>query len=155
MLQSITQTLGPWAWIIFGLLLLIVEIFLPGVYFIWFGLAAATTGILSLIFWEQAFWAWQLQGICFALLSLIYVLLARRYFKSAGEASDEPLLNNREASLIGRTATLTEAITNGYGRVKLDDSTWRVTGEDAPLGSRVLITGADAQVLRVEPVETT
>lgn len=152
MMHFFGETLGPWSWVIVGLILLTAEIFLPGVYLFWFGLAAVTTGVISLGIWEMGFWIWQIQGICFAALSLVFVLLARRYLKSNADTSDEPLLNNREASLIGRIATLSEAITNGYGRVKLDDSTWRVEGDDAPIGTRVVIIGANAQILRVEPV---
>lgn len=154
MFQSLNDTLGPWAWVIFGLVVLAAEIFLPGVYLMWFGLAAITTGLISLGLWAESFWQWQIQLLVFGFLSLAYVLIARRYLKSGAQISDQPLLNNREGSLIGRTATLSEAIVEGYGRIKLDDSIWRVEGQDAPIGTRVVVTGANAQILRVEPISS-
>lgn len=153
MFQSLTQALGPWIWFLVGFLLLTAEIFVPGVYLIWLGLAGLTTGLLSLALWLFGLWSWQIQILVFAALSLSYVFAARRYLKSEAERSDEPLLNNREASLIGRTATLGEPIVDGYGRIKLDDSIWRVGGLDAPIGTRVIVTGANAQVLRVTSIE--
>lgn len=150
MFQQFTQTMGPWTWVTIGLLALMAEIFLPGVYLIWFGLAAITTGLVSLALWNQSVWIWQVQFLSFALLSLVYVLAARRYMKSDDNSSDQPHLNNREASMIGRTATLIDAIENGYGRIRLEDSVWRVSGADAPAGSRVMIVGANSQILQVE-----
>lgn len=150
MIQSLFSSLGPWAWIIIGLALLAAETVLPGVYLIWFGAAGLTTGLISLGMWNQPFWTWQAQGLIFALFSVAYVLLARRYLKTGNDHSDQPLLNKREASLIGRTSTLTEAISDGFGRVKIDDSIWRVTGPDLEAGSRVVVTGANGQILTVE-----
>ena len=155
MIQTFFLSLGPWAWIIIGLALLGAETVLPGVYLIWFGAAGLTTGLLSLTLWDQPLWTWQLQGLIFALFSIAYVLLARRYLKSGNGLTDQPLLNKREASLIGRTLTLTEAISDGFGRVKIDDSIWRVTGPDLEAGSRVIVTGANGQILKVERANET
>jgi membrane protein implicated in regulation of membrane protease activity len=156
MLQNLSQTLGPWGWAILGLILLSAEIFLPGVYLVWFGLAGITLGIISLALWDFSFWTWHFQLIAFAVLSLAYVVVARRTLKSSNNASDEPNLNNREASLIGRTAVLSEPIIEGRGRIKLDDTWWRIEGADAPIGARVEVISAAAQLLHVRlitPVE--
>ena len=51
--------------------------------------------------------------------------------------------------MIGRTATLTEPITEGRGRIKLGDTMWRVTGPDLPAGTQVRVTGADATDLEL------
>lgn len=152
MLQNLAQTLGPWGWAVFGLVLLSAEIFLPGVYLIWFGLAGISLGVVSLLLWDVPIWTWQLQILVFAILSLVYVLLARRYLKSNSNTSDEPNLNRREASLVGRTATLVEAVSEGRGRIKLDDTWWRIEGPDAPAGTRVEVISADAQLLHVRVV---
>jgi membrane protein implicated in regulation of membrane protease activity len=53
--------------------------------------------------------------------------------------------------LIGRTVVLTEAIANGRGRARVNDTIWRVEGVDLPAGSNVVITGCDGTVLQVEP----
>ena len=54
--------------------------------------------------------------------------------------SDLPLLNRRSEQLIGRTATLTEPISNGRGRIRIGDTLWRVSGPDLPVGTQVKVT---------------
>ena len=46
--------------------------------------------------------------------------------------------------------TLDQAIENGVGYVRLDDSRWKVSGPDLPKGTKVRVTGADGTVLEVE-----
>jgi membrane-bound ClpP family serine protease len=42
---SALAALGPWVWIIMGLLFMLVELLAPGLFFIWLGLAALATGL--------------------------------------------------------------------------------------------------------------
>ncbi|CUX64508.1 NfeD family protein [Agrobacterium tumefaciens] len=153
MLQRLASEFGPWSWWIVGFILLAAELVAPGVFLIWIGLAALVIGALSLFFWEAAFWAWQLQFVLFAALSIIFALLGRRYFGRNRDTSDEPFLNQREASLVGRTATLQEPIVEGRGRIRLDDTWWSVNGEDMPAGTRVRIAAARGRTLVIEPLD--
>ena len=89
----------------------------------------------------------------FATLSVVFALLGRKYFGRNRGASDEPFLNQREASLVGRTATLQEPIVEGRGRIRLDDTWWPVNGEDMPAGTRVRIASARGRTLTVEPID--
>ena len=60
---------------------------------------------------------------------------------------DQPLLNRRGEQLVGRTATLTEPIHEGRGRIQLGDTLWRVAGPDLPVGARVRVVAvADADL---------
>lgn len=153
MLQRLATDLGPWSWWIVGFVLLAAELIAPGVFLIWIGLAALVIGVFSLFFWEAAFWAWQLQLVLFAALSVVFALLGRRYFGRNRAVSDEPFLNQREASLVGRTATLQEPIVEGRGRIRLDDTWWPVNGEDLPAGTRVRIASARGRTLTIEPID--
>ncbi|UXS34107.1 NfeD family protein [Agrobacterium tumefaciens] len=153
MLQRLASEFGPWSWWIVGFILLAAELVAPGVFLIWIGLAALVIGALSLFFWEAGFWAWQLQFVLFAALSIIFALLGRRYFGRNRDTSDEPFLNQREASLVGRTATLQEPIVEGRGRIRLDDTWWSVNGEDMPAGTRVRIAAARGRTLVIEPLD--
>ena len=45
---------------------------------------------------------------------------------------------------------LSEPILNGFGRVALDDSVWRIAGPDLGAGQRIRIVGHDGAVLKVE-----
>ena len=152
MLARLATELGPWSWWIVGFVLFAAELLAPGVFLVWIGAAALVIGLLSLLLWDMALWAWQLQLVLFAALSVVFALLGRKYFGKDKTTSDEPFLNQREASLVGRTATLQEPIAEGRGRIKLDDTWWPVNGEDMPAGTRVRITSAHGRTLVVEAV---
>ncbi|MCB1922411.1 MAG: NfeD family protein, partial [Gammaproteobacteria bacterium] len=51
---------------------------------------------------------------------------------------------------VGRVFVLETPIENGFGKVRVGDSLWRVEGPDAAAGSRVRVTSADGVVLVVE-----
>jgi membrane protein implicated in regulation of membrane protease activity len=152
MIAKLVTELGPWSWWLAGLLLFAAELVAPGVFLVWIGAAALVIGAISLLLWDTSFWAWQLQSVLFAALSVVFALLGRRYFGTDRATSDEPFLNQRETSLIGRTATLQEPIANGRGRIRLDDTWWPVIGTDMPAGTRVKIVSAHGNSLTVEAV---
>lgn len=152
MVVDLVTNLGPWSWLILGLVLLAAELVAPGVFLIWIGLAALVIGLASLALWDAAFWTWQLQLVLFAALSVAITLLARRFMGGKDMASDEPLLNQRGQSLVGRTATLVEPIREGRGRIRLDDTWWSISGPDLPAGMRVRVAVWDGNELIVEPI---
>lgn len=152
MIERIVTELGPWTWWVLGLVLLTAEIILPGVFLIWIGLAAIVVGSISLALWGDGLWTWQVQILSFAILSVLFAIAGRRLMIRYGNKSDEPLLNQRGASLVGRTATLTEPISEGRGRVRIDDSLWVVGGPDLPVGTQVRVTESSGRELRVEQV---
>lgn len=151
MIMQWLTDLGPWNWMVLGAVLLTLEIVAPGAYLLWLGIAAILTGTLSLQLWDAAIWVWQVQVLVFLGLSIASVLVGRRFFSNRNQDdTDQPLLNQRERQLVGRTAMLEEAITNGYGRVRLGDTLWRVAGPDLPVGTRVRVVSAENGELRVE-----
>ncbi len=149
MIERIILELGPWGWWALGLVLLAAEVVAPGMFLVWIGIAAILTGAVSLLLWETSFWVWQVQLVFFALLAVAAVFAGRRLL-AGSDASDEPLLNQRGARLIGRTAVLEKPISEGRGRIRLDDTTWTVSGPDLPAGARVKVTGSSGGRLTVE-----
>lgn len=149
MIEQLITELGPWNWMVLGLILLGAEVLVPGFFLIWIGIAAVIVGALSLALWDAAIWTWQVQVLVFLALSLVSAFAGRALTKR-GEVSDEPLLNKRSAQMIGKTATLEEAIVNGQGRVKIGDTTWSISGPDLEAGTRVRVTGAADMKLTVE-----
>ncbi|PLW75262.1 NfeD family protein [Cohaesibacter celericrescens] len=152
MIQQFFTDLGPsswpWFWLILGLVLLVLEIAAPGTMFLWFGVAAVVVGGISFVI----DFGWQFAFILFGVLSLVSVIVGRMLLKrSGGSVSDQPLLNQRALALVGRSFHLDEPIENGQGRVKVNDSYWRVRGLDCPAGSKVVVTGSDGTILDVEP----
>ncbi|MBB3658156.1 hypothetical protein FHX15_003398 [Rhizobium sp. BK650] len=150
MLAKIVGELGPWSWWVAGLVLLAAELIAPGFFLVWIGLAALAVGALSLLFWDATFWAWQLQAILFAVFAVLATFIGRR-LTLRSDKTDEPFLNQRGASLVGRTATLHEPIREGRGRIRLDDTTWRVLGPDLPAGTQVKVISSNGRDLIVEP----
>ena len=152
MIHALAEELGPWGWWLLGLVLLAAELVLPGVFLVWIGAAAIVVGALSLLLWETSFWLWQVQLLIFAALSVVSVFLGRRLLSNGNAVTDEPLLNQRGASLVGRTATLHEPVVEGRGRIRLDDTFWPVMGPDLPAGTRVRVTTSNGRDLTVEAI---
>jgi membrane protein implicated in regulation of membrane protease activity len=153
MLERNFVELGPWNWMVLGFVLLALEILVPGVFLLWIGIAALVTGAISLMIWDAGAWLWQVQVLVFLLLSLVSAYLGNRLMGGRnGGQSDQPLLNRRSEQLIGRTATLTEPIQEGRGRIQLGDTLWLVSGPDLPIGTRVRVASVQGSELIVEPV---
>ncbi len=137
-----------WHWIILGFLLLVLEMLAPGAIFMWFGVGAILVGGLLFIFPDIA-WEWQL--FIFSAFSLASLFAWKFYSKKNPEDNtDSGTLNQRGKALIGRRVPLVEAITNGVGRVQIDDTFWRVEGDDAAEATLVVVTDADGATLKVK-----
>ena len=136
-----------WGWLAAGILLVIIEMMAPGLIFIWFGVAAIITGVVVGIAPDMA---WQSQLILFTVLSVISLVAGRRWIKKNPSQTDDGSLNRRAEQYAGRSFTLTEPIVDGQGKLKVDDSIWKVRGPDMAAGARVKITGAEGTVLIVE-----
>jgi membrane protein implicated in regulation of membrane protease activity len=136
-----------WWWLILAMLLGIGEILLPGVFLIWVAIAAAITGLLAMATGISL----PLQIVLFAVLCLVATWGGRRWYTDNPVASQDPLLNDRAARLVGEVLTLVEPIVDGRGRVTVGDGAWPCRGPDAPLGARVRVIGAEGAALMVEP----
>ena len=136
-----------WHWWAIGAILLIVELLAPGMYFVWMAEGAFVVGCILLILPGLVP---EYQLVLFSILSIVSIAVARRYFNRYPIETDRPLLNLRPAQYIGRVFTLEEAIVNGRGKIHVDDSTWRVQGEDCEPGTRVRVIAADGVILKVE-----
>jgi membrane protein implicated in regulation of membrane protease activity len=143
------SNLAPhWFWLTLGALLGAAEIVAPGFFLIWLALAAIVTGLAA---WVLPI-GFAVQIGLFAVLSVVAVYAARNWLKQNPIVSDDPLLNDRGARLVGELVTVVEAIDGGQGRVKVGDSVWSARGPDTPEGSRVRVTGSSGSTLTVEAV---
>lgn len=138
---------GGWSWIVAGLVLLGFELIVPGGVLVWLGIAGIITGIVALLNLAPLSIQWVLFGALSIAGVVLWLTFARR---RRLDETDRPLLNKRAEQVIGQQAQLTEAISGGFGRAKVGDSTWRVTGPDLPRGASVRVTGAEGTVLTVE-----
>ena len=152
MIAEVVSQMGPWTWLLVGFVLMALELAVPGVFLVWFGLAALTVGGLAILpLTDVAWYPWQWQMATFAVLSVVYAAVGRQLVATG---KDGPVrttgLNDRTAALVGRRVTLVSPIENGTGRARVGDTTWRVEGTDRPSGATVTVTGVRDEALLVE-----
>ncbi len=153
MADFIALPLDHWHWWIAAVLMFLLEMALPGVFFLWLGLAAAITGVL--VFAADlagALPGWEVQAVVFAVLSVVSLTFAWKRRGRIVVAEDHATLNRRGEELVGRVVVVAVAIANGEGRVKVGDGLWLARGADQPVGAQVKIVGVDGTTLLVEPV---
>ncbi|MEL6298646.1 MAG: NfeD family protein [Pseudomonadota bacterium] len=141
------RDLGAWNWLILALALFLLETVIPGVHFVWFGLAAVLVAVVGL----SVDMPWQFQAILFAVLSVASLFVMTRWAKSTDANSDEPHLNVRGSSYVGRTVTVAQAITGGRGKVRVGDTLWSAEGPDLSEGATAKVVAVSGTVLVVEP----
>lgn len=140
------EALGHWHWWILAAALIILEVFAPGAFFLWLGIAAASVGGIVFLAPDMD---WEYQVLLFSLLAVVSIIIWRKFFRSSPQDTDQPNLNRRGHQYVGRVFTLDEPVTDGIGKVRVDDSTWKVHGEDCPVGTQVEVTGVDGTILQV------
>jgi len=136
-----------WYWLIAAVVMIIFEMIVPAAYFLWMGISAFVVGLLLYVIPGMPL---LIQIIIFGVLSVVTLLLYKRHQKLNPAEKDEPSLNRRGEQYIGRLFTLEEPIVNGVGKVKVDDSTWKVRGSDSPAGMKVRVLSVDGTVFNVE-----
>jgi membrane protein implicated in regulation of membrane protease activity len=141
------EALTFWHWLAFAGLLLILEIFAPGAFMLWIGIAAITSAIVAFLLPGLS---WQIQLILFAIFCLGSVLAWRHFSPLKNQVTDQPVLNQRNEQYVGRIFTLSDSIENGVGKIIVDDTQWKVYGPDLPRESTVRVVGTKGTILIVE-----
>ena len=147
-LLDLFTTYGPWAWFVTGLVLLALELVVPGGYFLWLGAAGIVTGLLAFI----PGLGWPGQVTIFGILAIAIVAGWTLITRNRRHVTDNPFLNQRAERFIGHEAVIDEPIRDGFGRLALGDSIWRIAGPDLAAGQKIRVVGADGAVLKVEAV---
>lgn len=139
-------------WIIAGLILSILELFVPGTYLIWFGLAAFSVSIL--VYFSAV--AFTTQLIWFAVFSLIFALIGlfvyRYIFTHAQTPEKYRNLNNSAEQYVGSLVTVSEDVVDNRTKVKIGDTYW-LAATEKPLkkGDTAKVTGVkDSLILIIE-----
>jgi len=139
------STLGTWNWLIFGFVLMALELIAPGVLPVLAGArrALGRTGVVRAAS-VLADAASDVRGV--------------RRLRRAGMACGWRAATLRPTPVRSSTGAPRrwsagvhpgEAIIDGAGTVRIDDTVWRVAGPDAPAGSRVKIVRVDGANLTV------
>lgn len=144
-LLELFQTYGPWAWIVLGLVLLALELVVPGGYFLWLGSAGVVTGLLAFVPGLSLPW----QVTIFGVLAIAIVIGWTMLTRNRKQATDQPFLNKRAERYVGHEGIIAEPIKDGSGRLTLDDTIWRISGPDLAAGQKVRVVATDGAVLKV------
>ena len=147
--EQLMELESNYAWLIVALLLGIAEILVPGVFLIWLAAAAAITGLIATFINITVAGQFGL----FGLLSLAAVFFGRRWYLTHKVKSEDPLLNDRSARLVGRTVTVVEAISTTSGRAKVADGEWPAKGPDMKKGTTARVVAVEGGILQLELLE--
>ncbi len=144
------ESINYWHWFIAGVVLIVLEVFAPGAFFLWLGVSAGVVGLILVVFPDMG---WESQLLIFAVISIVSIAVWRIRLQKHPTQSEDDSLNFRTKEYIGRTFPLSEAIENGYGKIHVDDSFWQVSGPDCAVDKKVKVVSVDGMVLNVEPLE--
>lgn len=142
------ENIEYWHWLIFGVILLALEIVVFGAIFLWFGIAALVVGTLVFLIPTMM---WMPQILLWSVLAVAGAVFWQQYRKNNPPADRAKGMNRRGEQYIGRHFTLTKDIVNGNGELHVDDTRWKIVSHhDLPIGTKVSVTGVEGTSLRVE-----
>ena len=140
-----------WYWWVLAAILLAAELLSPGFFFLWMAISGFVTGCIALLMPSISL---DVHVLIFSILAIVSIIIWKIYAKNYPIKSDRPLPNKRSEQYIGRVFTLIEPIENGYGKIKVDDSIWRVRCDDCDGGcEKVKVVAANGVVLKAEPIK--
>lgn len=142
-----------WVWGAIGLILLAVEMGTGTFYVLWFGIAALCLSIVTWIFPELSYGA---QFAIYAALSLISLIVWRRYYKRTEPSSR---VGQAQGEEIGRTGIVIEATSptqNGTIRFTqglMGSREWAaVSNETIEVGSNASVIAVEGNSLRISKI---
>jgi len=138
-----------WYWWALAAVLMICEMMMPGVVFMFLAIGAAAAGLLLLLIASDL--SLEMQLVVFAVIAVASAVGLRPFLRGLQKRSDDPNLNARGNSLVGKIVVLDQPILGGRGRMKMGDGSWTVTGPDMVAGAKVRVAAVDGTELRVEP----
>jgi len=131
-------------WLILGIGLIIIELFLWTVFLLWVGSSAITSGVIYFLFPNIS---GLMQLLIFAVIAIAATSLAKKYYPV--KTVDEQL-HNKAKSHIGKECTI-ESIENGVTKVKIGKSLWFAKGSNLSTGQTVKIIDVESSTFIVEP----
>jgi len=134
-------------WFIAGLVLLIMELVIPGLFIIFFGIGALVTGLCSILFDLS----WEIETVIFVVTSILSLILLRKPLKNMIAKSDK---SAEVEDIIGEEAEVIETITPKVpGKIYFHGTQWKAESSvEIPVGSQVRIIQKRSIVLIVEPI---
>lgn len=138
-------------WFLFGLVLMLLELVLPGIILVFIGLGAWVAALVAWLGWVDSLAG---QSLVFAVASVVLLVGLRRIFK---EWFTGVTLENGSADelneFIGKTVAVIASIPpGGVGKVEFKGAHWSAQcDESLSVGSSAIIKGRDGLCLLVRP----
>lgn len=128
-----------WWWLIAGVMLILAEFVVPGVFICFFGVGAILTGIASWLIPEMSF---TIELLIFSVLSVVFLFTCRRFLPKSFRGTvkfDRSDIENDD--VVGAEAVVTEAITpEAPGKVEFRGTQWTARADRAlAVGERAKI----------------
>ena len=149
-----TDLMEPWAlWVLAGIALMLVELFLSTFFILWFGLGGVLVGLLSLVFsglqLRDQLLLWSVLSVGMA-AGWFFLLRPRR------PKVKNPVPRDHFAGETGLVIQAVEPFSRGlvqFQKPILGDDKWQALADDPiAAGSRVQVTQVEGNLIRVRPV---
>ena len=134
-------------WLVLGLALIILELFLWTTFLLWVGASAIT---VSIVFYLIPDVGGLIQVFTFLAISVAATYLSKKYYPIK-TVDDE--LNEKAKTYIGKECKVS-SMEDGVIKVQIGKSLWFAEGTDLNVGQSVKIVGVEASTFIVEPVNT-
>ena len=134
-------------WLVLGLTLIILELFLWTTFLLWVGASAIT---VSIVFYLIPDVDGLIQLLTFLAISVAATYLSKKYYP-VKTVDDE--LNEKAKTYIGKECKVS-SMEDGVIKVQIGKSLWFAEGADLSVGQSVKIVGVEASTFIVEPVKT-
>ncbi|MDG6896294.1 NfeD family protein [Volucribacter amazonae] len=145
------STWSIWHWLILGFILLIGEIIIPGIFLLWWGLAALTLAAVVFLFPQLGLpTAFILYAILAIALSLIWWKI--QHNKDRQDQS-QTHLNQRDHLMLNKIGIVQSIQANGIGRGHFGDTTWRIKGQHLQQGDSIKVIKVEGITLFVQKIE--
>ena len=141
-----------WLWVYAGSALMLLELIAPGFILCFFGLSAATVGVLRFAFGEAFTLTWQLAA--FSAFSILYIVLLRQYLKKVFVGGKVETKTDFDNESVGRIGQVTTAINPPLaGRILLGDAEWTAEADEPiAVGANVKVVAQSNLTMKVARV---
>lgn len=135
-------------WFLVGLGLLLLELVLPGLVILFFGIGAWATALACVIFEPNLNW----QILIFLVASLLGLVLLRKYLKRKFFGRKDQETHDQLEEFIGKRARAIEDFKDGSGKVEFKGTRWSARcNEPVKKGAWVTIGSKESLILNVKP----
>jgi membrane protein implicated in regulation of membrane protease activity len=141
-----------WVWLYAGAALMMMELASPTFVTFFFGLAAATVGVMCMVFGRDFSLIWQLSA--FGILLIVYLAVLRAALKKLFKGIIQTSKTDFTDDFSGKLAVVTEEINPPLsGRVMLGDSEWSAVADSfIDKGANVRVLFRNNLTLKVEKI---